>query len=121
MSEFRALPLFVDGVCRTALQAGVSEYGVANKGDVVIIAPDGRLGFDVGMVWAFAEVLDEPMAIVAVWRLESADARVGTAQCVETADVHVLLLSDIWAPVVYMRSRASAVRIIVPIQFRSFL
>lgn len=121
LAEFFALPFLVDGGCRTALQARVSEYGIANKGDVVVIAPDGRLGFDVGMVWAFAEVLDEPMAIVAVWRLESTDARVGTAQCTETSDVHVLPLSDIWAPVVYSRSRASAVRIVVPIQFRSFL
>jgi hypothetical protein len=121
LAKLFEVPFFVAGACRTALQARFSAHGICNTGDVVLVAPLGPSRFDVGMVYALAEVLGEAVALVAVMQHVSADAATGTAQFRETQNLEVMQLSDVWAPLVYSKSREGIVRVLVPVHFRTFL
>ena len=107
--------------CRTALAARNSECSICHKGDVVIIAPKSGAGFDVGMVWAHAELFGEALSLVSVWERVSVDRQLATAEYREVTNVEVMPLSDILAPVIFCRPRAGIARVLVPATFRSFL
>ena len=106
--------------CRTALAARHSECSICHKGDVVIVKSDRGTAFDVGMVWAHAEIFGEALSLVSVWERVSSDRQTATAEYREVTQVEVLPLSDILAPVIYCRPRAGIARVLVPARFRSF-
>ncbi len=106
--------------CRTALAARNSECSICHKGDVVIIAPKRGAGFDVGMVWAHAEIFGDALSLVSVWERLSVDRHIATAEYREVTQVEVMPLSDILAPVIFCRPRAGTARVLVPATFRSF-
>lgn len=117
-----ALELTVHGLeFTTAVNARVSEHIVCHKSDVVLLDPESGAGFDVGIVWLFAAVAGESLALVSVWNQVSSCRNSGTAEYQDLPKPILVTLDSIVCPLVYSRCRPGIVRIIVPMQYRSAL
>jgi len=82
--------------CRTALAARHSECSICHKGDVVIVKSDRGTAFDVGMVWAHAEIFGEALSLVSVWERVSSDRQTATAEYREVTQDEVLPCLIYW-------------------------
>ena len=105
--------------CLTCAVAHILPAGTCCKKDVVLIkSSKGTQPFEAAEVWFHVQCKGICVSLVSLWKLKSYDAAKGLAEWLKQDNPVMISTSSILAPVCFTVSHDTAVRTLIPFQFR---
>ena len=105
--------------CLTCAVAHILPAGTCCNKDVILIkSSKGTQPFEAAEVWFHVQCKGICVSLVSFWKLKSYDAAKGLAEWLKQDNPVMISTSSILAPVCFTVSRDTAVRTLIPLQFR---